>query len=650
MQPLWTPDENRQQQSQLYAFQQQAQAQTGQEFSNYADLWQWSCRDLGAFWEHVWDFCQIIGDKTGPAVMNETQMPGAQFFPQSRLNYAENLLWKTGSAPAIIWRAEDKAEEVLSWDDLRAQVSQCAQWLQAQGVGAGDRVAAYLPNMPQATIAMLATASLGAVWAGASPDFGVQGVLDRFGQIDAKVFITTDGYWFKGKPVDVLAKAKQAVVQLPSVEAVLLVPFAGSAESTTNLPNLTTWPNMLARFAPQELAFTRLPFNDPLFIMFSSGTTGVPKCIVHSIGGVTLNHAKELRLQCDVKEGDKFFYYTTIGWMMWQWQMSGLACGATLMLYDGSPFEPNPTTLFDYADAYGMTLFGTSAKYIDVLRKDGLNPSKTHKLKELRTLTSTGSPLVHESFDYIYENIKADLHVASVCGGTDILGCFIIGNPISPVYRGQIQGAGLGFAMNAYDDAGTPLAAGAKGEFVCERPFPSMPIYFWGDADGVRYKKAYFNRYPNIWHHGDWVEKTAEGGWVVHGRSDATLNPGGVRIGTSEIYRQVEKIDTVRESLAVGQDIENDTRVLLFVVLREGVKLSDDLKSQIKQQIKNGASPRHVPAEIYQVSDLPRTKSGKLVELAVREVIHGRPVNNKTALANPAILQEFGQVVGAAYP
>jgi acetoacetyl-CoA synthetase len=640
-QPLWTPSETRTKQSQLWAFKEIAERKSGQKFTTYQDLWQWSCNDLETFWNLVWDHCQIIGEKTEPTLVQENGLFGAKFFPESQVNYAENLLWKTGKEPAIIWRGEAKEERVLSWNDVHAQVSKCAQWLEAHGVQAGDRVAAYLPNMPEATVAMLATASLGAVWAGASPDFGVQGLLDRFGQIGAKIFITSDGYWFKNKQVEILSKAKEALAKLESVEQVLLVPYAGSDTLVSDIPNLTTWQDMQEKFSAEPLTFTRRPFNDPLFIMFSSGTTGAPKCIVHSIGGVLLNHVKELKFQCDIKEGDRFFYYTTIGWMMWQWQMSGLATGATLMLYDGSPFIPTATALFDYADAYGMTLFGTSAKYIDALRKYRYKPAGTHKLSSLRTLTSTGSPLVHESFDYIYQNIKQDLHVASVSGGTDILGCFVIGNLMSPVYRGEIQGAGLGFAMNSYDENGTSLPTGEKGEFVCEKPFPSMPIYFWNDENNQKYKKAYFERYDNIWHHGDWVEKTEHGGFVIHGRSDATLNPGGVRIGTAEIYRQVEKIEDVQESLAVGQDVKDDMRVLLFVVMKEGVQLSADIKAQIKSQIKDGASPRHVPAQIHQVSDLPRTKSGKLVELAVREIIHGRPVKNKTALANPEILEEF---------
>ena len=526
----------------------------------------------------------------------------------------------------------------LSHAALYDAVSQLAQALKADGVGVGDRVAGYLPNMPETVIAMLATASLGATWSSCSPDFGVKGVLDRFGQIEPKVLVLADGYFYNGKAFDCLDKAREILLQLTSVKRTVVVPLTRDNPSLAGIRNATLLPAYLAPHRPGPIAFARLPFDHPLYIMYSSGTTGVPKCIVHGAGGTLLQHLKEHVLHCDEHPGDRVFYFTTCGWMMWNWLVSALAAGATLLLFDGSPFHPNGNILFDYADAEGMTLFGTSAKYIDALHKAGLEPRRTHKLSTMRLMTSTGSPLAPESFDYVYEKVKPDLCLSSISGGTDIVSCFVLGNPIGPVWRGEIQTPGLGLAVSVYDNSGKPAPVGEKGELVCTKPFPCMPIGFWNDPKGERYHAAYFARFPNIWCHGDYAAMTEHGGVIIYGRSDAVLNPGGVRIGTAEIYRQVEQVPEVLEALVIGQDWDNDVRVVLFVKLREGLFLDDAVVAKIKKQIRDNATPRHVPAKIVQVADIPRTKSGKIVELAVRDVVHGRPVKNIEALANPEAL------------
>jgi acetoacetyl-CoA synthetase len=494
--------------------------------------------------------------------------------------------------------------------------------------------------MPEAPIGMLAAASIGAVWSSCSPDFGIQGVVDRFGQIGPKVLIAVDGYFYNGKTHDCLAKLGEIVERLPSLETVVIVPYAAAAPSISGLAKATLLDDLLAPFAPGPIAYARLPFDHPLCILYSSGTTGVPKCIVHGAGGTLLQHLKEHRFQSDVKPGDRVFYFTTCSWMMWNWLISALASEATLLLYDGSPFYPDGNVLFDFADAHDMTLFGTSAKYIDACAKAGIEPVRTHKLAHVRTMTSTGSPLVAESFDYVYQKVKKDVHLASISGGTDIVSCFVLGNPIGPVWRGEIQARGLGMAVDVFDDEGRP-ARGAKGELVCVKPFPSMPVGFWNDPQGTKYRAAYFERFPGVWTHGDWTEITAHDGVIIYGRSDAVLNPGGVRIGTAEIYRQVEQIDDVLESIVIGQDWDNDVRVVLFVRLRDGIALSPALEKKIKDQVRRNTTPRHVPAKIVQVADIPRTKSGKIVELAVRDVVHGRPIKNREALANPEALELY---------
>ncbi len=546
---------------------------------------------------------------------------------------------RVGSDDALIFRGEDKVGYRLSWDDLRALVSRLQQALKARGIGSGDRVAAMMPNMPETIALMLATASLGAIWSSCSPDFGEQGVLDRFGQISPKLFIACDGYWYNGKRQDVDAKVR-AVSAALGVPA-LIVPYAGEARAlAASIAEGVTLEDFIAPFEARPLSFERLPFSHPLYVLFSSGTTGVPKCIVHSAGGTLLQHLKEHRFHCGLGNGEKLFYFTTCGWMMWNWLASGLAVGATLCLFDGSPFYPDGNVLFDYAAEETFAVFGTSAKYIDAVRKGGFEPAKTHDLSHLRLLTSTGSPLSPEGFTFVYEGIKPDVQLASISGGTDIVSCFVLGNPLKPVWRGEIQSPGLGLAMDVWDDEGRSVR-GEKGELVCTKAFPSMPVMFWNDPEGVKYRAAYFERFDNVWCHGDFAEWTSHGGIVIHGRSDATLNPGGVRIGTAEIYNQVEQMEEVAEALCIGQDFEDDVRVVLFVRLASGVSLDEGLEKAIKNRIRTGASPRHVPAKIIAVADIPRTKSGKIVELAVRDVVHGRPVKNKEALANPEALDLF---------
>ena len=628
--PLWTPTPERAAQTDLARFMRTAGK------SSYAQLHAWSVERSEEFWNMLWDFCGVIGEKGAKTLIDGNRMPGAKWFPQGRLNFAENLLRQDGRGDAIVFWGEDRVKRRLSHKQLRDLVSRMAQALADMGVGKGDRVAGYLPNLPESTAAMLATASLGAVWSSCSPDFGVQGVLDRFGQIKPKVLFAADGYIYSGKEYDCQQKTKQILDQLPSVEECIVIDYIGETETAG-----TSLYEFLEPFDPAPLKFERVGFNDPLYILYSSGTTGVPKCIVHGVGGTLLQHLKEHRLQSDVRPGDRLFYFTTLGWMMWNWLVSGPASGATLLLYDGSPFVNRGRLLFDFAEAEGMTHFGTSAKFIDAIAKTGVKPIETHKLEKLRTVLSTGSPLLPEGFDYVYQNIKKDLCLSSISGGTDIVSCFVLGNPTGPVWRGEIQAKGLGMAVEVFDENGKPVAAGEKGEFVCTKPFPSMPIGFWDDPGDAKYRAAYFEKYPNVWRHGDWCEITEHDGIIIYGRSDAVLNPGGVRIGTAEIYRQVEQVDQVVESLVIGQDWESDVRVVLFVKLREGLKLDDALVRAIKQRIRDNTTPRHVPDKILQVMDIPRTRSGKIVELAVRDVVHGRSVKNLEALANPEALEHF---------
>lgn len=640
--PLWRPDPARVAAGNAAAFRAAVRQRHGLSLDSFDDLWRWSVDQPESFWRLAWDWSGVVGEAGERVLVDGDKMPGARWFPDARLNYAENLLaGAPDDAPngAVVFWGEDKVKRRWSKAELVAEVSRLQQALRALGVGVGDRVAAYMPNMPETLAAMLATASLGAVWSSCSPDFGVQGVVDRFGQIEPKVLFFPDGYWYNGKAHDVTAKAAEALASLPSVQAAVCVAYAGGAGAS--VPKAVSYADFLAPYAAVEPTFERLAFDHPLFILYSSGTTGKPKCIVHGAGGALLQHVKEHKLHCDLKPGDRLFYFSTCGWMMWNWLVTGLASGCTLLLFDGSPFAPDHNILFDYADAEGMTLFGTSAKYIQTLEKAHAEPARTHSLASVRTLTSTGSPLMPENFDYVYRAIKADVHLASISGGTDIVSCFVLGDPEGAVWKGEIQTRGLGLAVAAFDDDGKPAPAGEKGELVCTRPFPSMPVGFWADPDGSRYRAAYFERFPNVWTHGDFIAQTEHGGWVIYGRSDAVLNPGGVRIGTAEIYRQVEQLPQILESICIGQDWGDDVRVVLFVTLRPGVSLDKELEDAIRKRIKDNCSPRHVPAKIVQVTDIPRTRSGKITELAVRDAVHGRPIKNTEALANPEALDQF---------
>ncbi|MDZ3836602.1 MAG: acetoacetate--CoA ligase [Rhodospirillales bacterium] len=641
---LWQPSPERIRDANLTAFIAHVNAEHGAGAGDFPELYAWSVREPEAFWSALIDFAGVKAETWGESVLVDAEkMPGARFFPDAKLNFAENLLRRRDDADALVFWGEDKVRQRLSWRELYDQVSCLAQALEAAGVAPGDRVAGYLPNMPEAIVAMLAAVSLGATWCSCSPDFGVQGVLDRFGQIEPKLLFAVDGYHYGGKTHGILPKLREIVSKLPTLQHCVVVPYTRPDPDLSGVRGATLLDAFIGQAEPEDIRFAQMPFDHPLYIMFSSGTTGVPKCIVHRAGGVLLKQVSEHVLHCDVKPGDRVFYFTTCSWMMWNWLVAALAAEATLLLYDGSPFHPDGNVLFDLAQDEGMTLFGTSAKYIDSVHKAGLRPRETHDLASVRTMTSTGSPLAPESFDFVYEAIKPDLHLASISGGTDIVGCFVLGNPLGPVRRGEIQARALGMAVDVFDADGEPVR-GQKGELVCTAPFPSMPLGFWNDPDEARYRAAYFERYPNVWHHGDFAEITEHDGIVIYGRSDATLNPGGVRIGTAEIYRQVEKLDEVLESIVVGQDWDGDVRVVLFVVLKPGLSLDEALTKKIKAEIRANCTPRHVPAKIVQVADIPRTKSGKITELAVRDVVHGRPVKNVESLANPDSLAEFKDV------
>ncbi len=630
MAPLWIPNEDRVARSRLQVFAE-AQGRSG-----FEALHDWSVADPGAFWSAAWDACGVVGDQGTVAFVPGDTLPDARFFPEARLNVVETFLATAGPGAALIEAGEDGRRRTVSWDELRAEVAAVAAALRGSGVGPGDRVAAWLPNIPETVVTMLATAAVGATFSSTSPDFGTAGVLDRFGQIEPKVLVAADGYVYGGKVNDCLPRLEEIRQGLPGLERTIVVPYLGG----TAPRGTDAWPDVLATHAGAELAVERYPFDHSWYVLYSSGTTGRPKAIVHRAGGVLLKHLVEHQLHCDVRPGDRVFYFTTAGWMMWNWLASGLASGATLVLYDGSPAHP-PAALFDLADEQGITLFGTSAKFIDALDRSGVEPARTHDLVSIRTITSTGSPLVPEGFDYVYGHLKVDVHLASISGGTDLCGCLVAGDPTAPVHRGEIQRPALGLAIDVVDEQGASRPPGEKGELVCRNAFPSMPLGFWGDDDGSRYRSAYFERIPGTWHQGDFAQWTEHGGLVIFGRSDATLNPGGVRIGTAEIYRQVEQVPEVSEALAVGQEHAGDTRIVLFVVLREGAVLDDDLRDRIRRRIRENTTPRHVPARVVAVPEIPRTRSGKITELAVRAVIHGEPVRNVEALANPEALEHF---------
>jgi len=637
-QPIWTPSLFRIADVNLTRFLAFVE-ERGPRLSDYDALYRWSVDDPAAFWEALWRFAGVIGEPGGEVtLLDGDRMPGARWFPGARLNFAENLLRGPGAEPAIVFRNERGDRRELSWGEMRTETARIAAGLARDGVRAGDVVAGFLPNVPEAVVAMLAAASLGATWTSCSPDFGIQGVLDRFGQVRPKVLFTADGYCYAGKTVDSLGPVAGVLGSLDSVERVVTVPYVGAVPGAAAPHRSVRWMEYGERGAAPR--FERLPFDHPLYILYSSGTTGVPKCIVHGAGGTLLQHLKEHRLHTDVKPGDRLFFYTTCGWMMWNWLVSALAAEATIVLYDGSPLHPGPGVLWEMAADEGVTIFGTSPRYLAALEKAGYRPRERHGISTMRTVLSTGSPLGPEQYDYVADAIGPDVQLASISGGTDIVSCFALGNPLLPVYRGELQCRGLGMRVEVWDESGQPVTD-RKGELVCTAPFPSMPVGFWGDPGGARYRAAYFERFPGVWHHGDYALLTARGGVVILGRSDAVLNPGGVRIGTAEIYRQVERLPEVQESVVVGQEVGHDVRVVLFVRLRDGCTLDDALIDRIRQQIRANATPRHVPAKVLQVPEIPRTLSGKVVELAVREVIHGRPVKNADALANPAALEHF---------
>jgi acetoacetyl-CoA synthetase len=638
--PIWTPSPERIARARITALRRHLERRWDVALKDYEALHTFSVLCPDAFWLTVWEFCGVVGDMGDRVVAGLDRMPGAKFFPQARLNYTENILRRRDGRIAMIAGGEGKDDRTLTSAALAEAVEQFAGALRAAGIRPGDRVAGYLPNVPEAMIAALGAAAIGAVWSSCSPDFGVQGVLDRFSQIEPRVLVSTDGYYYGGKTHVTLERVSIIARELPTVERTVILPYVDELPHTHIVRNAVRWDAFVKSAAPGPLELERFPFDHPLYILYSSGTTGAPKCIVHGAGGTLLQHLKEHQFHCDIQPNDRVFYFTTCGWMMWNWLVSALASEATVLLYDGSPFYPDGNILFDLADKTDMTLFGTSAKFIDAVNKAGLEPGRTHRLDTLRTMTSTGSPLAPESFDFVYGKIKSDIHLASISGGTDIVSCFVGGNPAGPVRRGEIQGKGLAMRVEVFDGAGHSLESG-KGELVCTLPFPSMPIGFWNDPDDRKYRAAYFEKYPGVWHHGDYVELTGHGGIIIHGRSDAVLNPGGVRIGTAEIYRQVEQLDEIVESLVIGQRWQDDERIVLFVRLREGMTLDSDLEERIRRRIRENTSPRHVPAKIVQVSEIPRTKSGKIVELAVRDIVHGRDVKNREALANPEALEQF---------
>ena len=643
---LWQPSEERKASTNIAKFMTFVNERHDSDITTYDALHAYSVSEQEKFWSDIWDFCGVKAEIRGERVIeNGDKMPGARYFPDSRLNYAENMLQRRDDKVTLIFRGEDKVRREVTARELHDDVSRMHAALATFGLQAGDRVCGITPNMPETIVAFLGAVSLGGTWSSCSPDFGVQGVLDRFGQVEPRVLVVCDGYYYNGKTHNIADKVREIASQLPTLEQVVVIDYIGEAEAVAaSVDKAVTLEAFLAPHAAGEIAFAQMPFDHPIYILFSSGTTGVPKCIVHTQGAALLKHMVEQTLHTDVKEDDKLFYFTTCGWMMWNWLVSALATGCTMLLYDGSPFYPDEKAIFDFADETGMTIFGTSAKYIDAVKKTGWEPKTTHSLETVRMMCSTGSTLAPESFDFVYDSIKSDIHLASMSGGTDICGCFVSGNPMGPVYRSEIQANGLGMGTNVYDDQGNPCPPGVKGELVCDKAFPSMPLMFWNDPDGAKYHAAYFDRFDNVWCHGDFAEWTENGGMIIHGRSDATLNPGGVRIGTAEIYAQVEKLPEVIEGLCIGQSWDDDTRIVLFVRLADGVSLDDDLIKKIKTQIRTGASPRHVPGVVVAVDDIPRTKSGKITELAVRDVVHGREVKNKEALANPEALELYKNI------
>ncbi len=636
--PVWKASAEQVNRANMTAFLAMVREQIDPGVSGYPELYRWSVENPGQFWPAVWDFCGVGGSRTAAALENPDSMPGASWFPGARLNFADNLMRRRDAGEAIVFWNEHGRQRSLSFHEIHQQAAGLAAAFRNWGVTPGDRVAGYLPNLPETVIAMLAATSVGAIWTSCSPDFGISGVMDRFGQTKPRVLIAASSYRYNGKLHSYLDKVRGVVAGVETIERTIMVPYLDAQEPAGLPPNAVPWEEAAGGGA--LMAYEQFPFDHPVYILYSSGTTGKPKCIVHGAGGTLLQHLKELALHTDLKSGDRIVYFTTCGWMMWNWLVSSLAIGATIVLYDGSPVHPAADILWDLAEAERVNVFGTSAKYISALEKTGATPRRSHRLDALRTILSTGSPLAPESFDYVYASVKPDVCLSSISGGTDIVSCFALGNPIGPVYRGELQTRGLGMAVEIFDEHGSSLDS-EPGELVCTRPFPSMPVRFWNDPDGSTYRQAYFERFPNVWRHGDWARLTPGGGLVIYGRSDAVLNPGGVRIGTAEIYRIVEQIPEVAESIVIGQEWQADTRVILFVKLRPGVALDDDLQSRIRKRIREAASPRHVPAKILAVADIPRTVNNKITELAVRDVVHGRPVRNTEALLNPDALDLY---------
>jgi len=638
--PLWQPSPARAAATHMARFTQIVSQQLDPSVRDWESLYQFSIDQPEAFWKAIWEFGSVVAETRGERFVEDwPAMPGTRFFPDARLNFAENLLKHRDDRPAIVHAGEDGVHGEISHAVLFRRVAGVATALRAMGVEEGDRVAGYLPNIPETMIAMLAANSIGAVWSSCSPDFGVQGVLDRFGQIEPKVLFCAAAYRYNGKVFDCLERVRELAEKIPSIERIVVTPYVAEQVNLSGLPKAMMWDDF-ADASATDIDFAQLPFDHPLYILYSSGTTGVPKCIVHGQGGTLLQHLKELMLHTDLHRDDRLFYFTTCGWMMWNWLVSGLSVGSTIVLFDGSPFYPDGNVLWDLADAARVSVFGTSAKWIAACDKAGIRPRESHKLDALKVILSTGSPLLPESFDYVYRDIKADVQLSSISGGTDIVSCFALGNPLLSVHKGELQCRGLGLKVEIRNDDGE-VVVDETGELTCSQPFPCMPVAFWNDDDGARYRSAYFETHSGIWSHGDFARLTPRGGVIIYGRSDATLNPGGVRIGTAEIYRQVEKLDEVIESICVGQDHDGDVRVVLFVRLRDGVELNDDLRDRIRKTIRANATPRHVPAVILNVPDIPRTVSGKITELAVRDIIHGRPVKNTSALANPEALEHF---------
>ena len=613
--------------------------------SNFNKIWRWSIENSDIFWKSIWDFTKVKGDQGNILLQKSNIFFKNRFFPDSSLNYAENLLVKNNDKPAIIFKSENGYKTILSWSELNLSVAQVSNWMKSNGIKKGDRVAAYMPNIPETVVAYISTSTLGAIWSSCSPDFGTAGVIDRFSQISPKILFIGDKYFYNGKNINVIERLPEILSKIPSIEKVVIIAYPGTEAKEDKITKIKkyNWKELIDKKNKKEIKYTSLNFNDPLAILYSSGTTGKPKCICHGTGGVLLQHNKELQIHSDIKDNDRVFYFTTCGWMMWNWLVGALSSGATILLFDGFPMYKKDDLLFEFASEEKVTLFGVSAKYIDALNNNGVVPKNNHDLSELKTICSTGSPLSKEGFQYIYEKIKKDVHLSSISGGTDIVSCFVLGNLFQPVYEGEIQNRGLGMDVDIFDDKGFSIQ-NIKGELVCKKPFPSMPLKFWNDKGDKKYKAAYFEKYKNIWHHGDFAELTNNGGFVIYGRSDTTLNPGGVRLGTAEIYNEVEKFEEIKESIVIGQLWKNDIRIVLFVVLNKNYNLNDEIKNKIKKAIKTNASPRHVPSKIISVLEVPKTKNGKLVELAVKQTIEGETIKNLEALANPDSLEQFKNI------